>query len=77
VTLDIGGEFAGSVSAVMNTLGNIGAAIAAAVTGYIVTMSGWFPAFMVLSVLCAIAAILFLWIDASRRLYAADQVAAA
>ena len=37
VTLDIGGEFAGSVSAVMNTLGNIGAAIAAAVTGYIVT----------------------------------------
>lgn len=74
VTLDIGGEFAGSVSAVMNTLGNIGAAIAAAVTGYIVTMSGWFPAFMVLAVLCLIAAILFLWIDASRRLDAGDVV---
>jgi sugar phosphate permease len=68
VTLDIGGEYAGSVSAVMNTLGNIGAAIAAAVTGYIVTMSGWFAAFAVLSILCVIAAGLFLRIDASRRL---------
>lgn len=76
VTLDIGGEFAGSVSAVMNTLGNLGAAIAAAVTGYIVTVSGWFPAFMVLAVLCAIAALLFLRIDASKRLATADAVAA-
>ncbi|MBY9061382.1 MFS transporter [Sphingomonas yunnanensis] len=77
VTLDIGGEFAGSVSAVMNTLGNLGAAIAAAVTGYIVTVSGWFPAFMVLAVLCAIAALLFLRIDASKRLATADEVTAA
>ena len=77
VTLDIGGEFAGSVSAVMNTLGNLGAAIAAAVTGYIVTVSGWFPAFMVLAVLCAIAALLFLRIDASKRLATADEVPAA
>lgn len=68
VTLDIGGEYAGSVSAVMNTLGNSGAAIAAAVTGYIVSMSGWFAAFSVLSVLCLIAAVLFLRIDASRKL---------
>lgn len=69
VTLDIGGEYAGSVSAVMNTLGNIGAAIAAAVTGYIVAASGWFSAFAVLSVLCVIAALLFTRIDASRQLY--------
>lgn len=69
VTLDIGGEYAGSVSAVMNTLGNIGAAIAAAVTGYIVSASGWFAAFAVLAVLCLIAAALFLRIDASRPLY--------
>ncbi len=77
VTLDIGGEFAGSVSAVMNTLGNLGAAIAAAVTGYIVTVSGWFPAFMVLAALCAVAALLFLRIDASKPLVADDDVAAA
>src|SRR3546814_12368310 len=68
VTLDIGAEYAGSVPAVMNTLGNSGAAVAAAVTGYIVSMSGWFSAFAVLSVLCLIAAALFLRIDASRRL---------
>jgi len=73
VTLDIGGEFAGSVSAVMNTLGNIGAAIAAAVTGYIVTASGWFAAFAVLAVLSLIAALLFLFIDASKPLYVAPE----
>jgi sugar phosphate permease len=75
VTLDIGGEYAGSVSAVMNTLGNIGAAIAAAVTGYIVAASGWFSAFAVLSVLCVIAALLFTRIDASRQLYVPEEAA--
>ena len=68
VTLDIGGDCAGSVSAVMNTLGNIGAALAAVVTGYIVKHSGWTAAFSVLSVLCVIAAALFL---VDRRIQAA------
>lgn len=68
VTLDIGGEFAGSVSAVMNTFGNIGAAVAAALTGYIVTMSGWSPAFLVIAGLAVFAALAHLKIDASRRL---------
>ncbi|MFY9352458.1 MAG: MFS transporter [Sphingobium sp.] len=76
VTLDIGGEYAGSVSAVMNTLGNSGAAVAAAVTGYIVSMSGWFSAFAVLSVLCLIAAALFLRIDASRKLRDGQEASA-
>lgn len=76
VTLDIGGEYAGSVSAVMNTLGNSGAAVAAAVTGYIVSMSGWFSAFAVLSVLCLIAAALFLRINASRKLRDGQEAAA-
>jgi sugar phosphate permease len=57
------------VSAVMNTLGNSGAALAAVVTGYIVKHSGWPAAFGVLSVLCVIAAALFLVIDASKPLY--------
>lgn len=77
VTLDIGGDYAGSVSAVMNTLGNIGAAIAAVVTGYIVASSGWFAAFAVLAVLCLIAALLFLVIDASKRLHVEEPVGAA
>jgi sugar phosphate permease len=67
VALDIGGEYAGSVSAVMNTCGNIGGAIAAAVTGYIVTTVGWTEVFYVVAVLLMIAAALFMWIDASRH----------
>lgn len=69
VTLDIGGEYAGSVSAVMNTLGNLGAALAAALTGYIVTLSGWNAAFLVLAGLAVLAAALFTRIDASQRVY--------
>ncbi len=69
VTLDIGGVYAGSVSAVMNTFGNIGAAAAAAMTGYIVTASGWTTAFFVLAGYSTVAAILFTRIDASKRVY--------
>jgi sugar phosphate permease len=68
VTLDIGGDYAGSVSAAMNTFGNTGGAIAAALTGYIVAHSGWTPAFFVSSGLSLFAAALFLGIDASQRL---------
>jgi sugar phosphate permease len=69
VTLDIGGVYAGSVSAVMNTFGNIGAAIAAAMTGYIVEASGWTAAFFVLAGYSLVAAVLFTRIDASKRVY--------
>lgn len=69
VTLDIGGVYAGSVSAVMNTFGNLGAAIAAAMTGYIVTASGWTTAFLVLAGYSLLAAVLFTRIDASKRVY--------
>jgi sugar phosphate permease len=68
VPLDIGGEFAGSVSAVMNTLGNIGGTFALAITGFIAAQAGWFPAFGVLSGLCLLAALLFLMIDAGKPL---------
>lgn len=69
VTLDIGGEYAGSVSAVMNTCGNLGGALAGVLTGYIVTSYGWSVAFHVLSALSVGAALLFLWLDASKKLY--------
>jgi sugar phosphate permease len=68
VTLDIGGSFAGSCSAVMNTFGNIGGAIMAGATGFIVHAYGWNPAFYVVSVLCLVGALLFTQIDAGRRL---------
>ena len=69
MALDIGDEFAGSVSAVMNSTGAVGQTFAAAATGYIVTAAGWNAAFSVLGVLGLIAALLFTQIDASKRLY--------
>jgi len=68
VPLDIGGDFAGSVSAVMNTLGNIGGALSAAVVTYAATRYGWNSPFMITSALCIVAAILYLKIDSSRRI---------
>jgi MFS transporter, ACS family, glucarate transporter len=69
LTLDVGGIYAGSVSAVMNTFGNIGGALAAVITGYILHWSGWNAAMYVLAALSALGGLLFLRIDASRLLY--------
>jgi sugar phosphate permease len=68
VTLDVGGEYAGSVSAVMNTGGNLAGAFGATLTGYLVTAYGWDALFYVLAGLAALAAFMFLRIDASRPL---------
>jgi sugar phosphate permease len=70
VTLDIGGEFAGSVSAAMNTGGNLAGAFATTLTGYMVKYYGWDAAFFVLAGVAALAAVLFLRIDASKPLFA-------
>lgn len=68
VPLDIGGDFAGSVSAVMNTLGNIGGALSAIVVTKAVSLFDWNAPFMITSALCLIAAILYLKIDSSKRI---------
>jgi sugar phosphate permease len=69
VTLDVGGEFAGSISAVMNTLGNIGAAIAVAVTARLATYYGWGSAFAVIAALAVMAGLLMLTVNPERRFY--------
>lgn len=69
VTLDVGGEFAGSVSAVMNTMGNIGAAIAVGVTAWFATQYGWASAFGIVAFLGAMAGLLMLRVDPTRRFY--------
>jgi sugar phosphate permease len=76
VALDIGDEFAGSVSAVMNTAGNLGSTGSAILTAYLVAAYGWNAAFGVLAVLGVVAAALFTQIDASRRLYQDEAVSA-
>jgi sugar phosphate permease len=68
VPLDIGGDFAGSVSAVMNSLGNIGGAVSAFVVTYAASHYGWNAPFLLTSALCIIAALLFLKVDASKRI---------
>lgn len=68
VPLDIGGDFAGSVSAVMNTCGNIGGAISPLLLAYLVKGYGWDAPFYVACGLCVAAAILFARLDAGRRI---------
>jgi sugar phosphate permease len=69
VPLDIGGDYAGSVSAVMNMLGNLGGAVAATVVTYTAAHYGWNVPFLMTAGLCLIAATLYLKIDASRKVF--------
>ncbi|MGH9558399.1 MAG: MFS transporter, partial [Bryobacteraceae bacterium] len=68
IPLDIGGDFAGSVSAVMNMCGNIGGAISPAALAYLVKVSGWNTPFCVTTALCLTGAAIYFKIDASKRI---------
>jgi MFS transporter, ACS family, glucarate transporter len=70
IPLDIGGDFAGSVSSVMNTWGNIGGAISPTALAYLVRGYGWNVPYLVTAGLCLIAATLYLKIDAGKRIFA-------
>ena len=70
VPLDIGADYAGSVSAVMNTCGNIGGAISPLVLAYLVKTYSWDMPFFFASAFCLLAAALFCRIDATRRIFA-------
>ena len=52
----------------MNSVGNLGGALSAAVVTNMVRSYGWNSSFFLTSALCVIAALLFLKIDASRRI---------
>lgn len=73
VPLDIGADYAGSVSAVMNTCGNIGGAISPTILGYLVHHIGWREPFLVAAGMCVLGAVLYLKIDASRRVEFVEQ----
>jgi sugar phosphate permease len=70
IPLDIGGEYAGSVSAVMNTFGNLGGATGSAVSAYLVMMYGWNGPFLVMAILSVIATVLYLRINAACPIFA-------
>ena len=67
--LDIGGDYAGTTSSVMNMCGNIGGAISPALLAYLVKGYGWEVPFLVASGLCALAGILFLRVDATKKIF--------
>ena len=73
IPLDIGGDYAGSVSSIMNMCGNIGGAISPTLLAYLVSRYGWEVPFVLSAVLCLIAAALFLKIDATRRIFTVEQ----
>ena len=64
--IDVGYQFSGSVSGVMNTFGNVGGAVSAVFVGYLATLYGWTPPFILGSGLCVVAAASALMIDPSR-----------
>lgn len=69
IPLDIGGDYAGSASAIMNTCGNIGGAISPALLAYLVQGYGWNIPFFLASALCLVAAALYFKIDATQRVF--------
>jgi MFS family permease len=68
MALDIGGDYSGSVSAVMNTFGNLGGAFAAVCIGYIATLLGWNWVFGSASAMCVFAGLLATRIDPNRAI---------
>jgi sugar phosphate permease len=66
LTLDMGGIFAGSVSSVMNTFGNIGGALASALVAYQAQVYGWHVPFVIIGVLSVTGALLFMKINAEK-----------
>jgi MFS family permease len=64
--IDIGADFSGSVSSVMNTLGNMGGAVSAVMVGYLATLLGWTSPFLLASALCLLSALLVSRIDPRR-----------
>ena len=73
IPLDIGADYAGSVSALMNSCGNIGGAISPALLAFLVRGYGWNVPFAVASAMCVAAALLFMKIDATKKIFAESQ----
>jgi ACS family glucarate transporter-like MFS transporter len=67
-SIDLAPNFSGSLSATMNTCGNIGGALSPIVTAYIATHFGWTAALDFAAVISFVAAILWLGVKADQNL---------
>lgn len=74
VTVDIGPEFAGSISGVMNMCGNLGGAISPLVFATLLQRYDWRAPFLVACGLFVVAAICYLRIDPDDRIMAGNAV---
>jgi ACS family glucarate transporter-like MFS transporter len=74
VTADIAGRSSGSVSGVMNTGNQIGAALTASLTPWIGTRFGWTAAFLTAAVLCLVGALCWLVVDPTKTLVALPRL---
>jgi sugar phosphate permease len=70
IPLDIGGDYAGSIAAIMNTFGNLGSAISPALLGYLLGSYGWNVPFVISSVFCIVAILFCYGIDPSHGILA-------
>jgi len=68
VTADIAGRSSGTVSGLMNTGNQVGAALTAALTPWIAARFGWSASFLVAAALCVIGAVSWLFVDPSKKL---------
>jgi MFS transporter, ACS family, glucarate transporter len=69
VCLEIGGKHAGVVSGAMNTFGNLGGALSPYITGEILQRSkSWEASLLSMAVFYGIAAVSWLFIDATRKI---------
>lgn len=73
VTAEIAGPSAGTVSGIMNMGGQIGGAVTASLSPWIAGRFGWTASFLVAAGLCAVGSILWIWVDPSHKLFAADE----
>jgi sugar phosphate permease len=74
VAMDIGPEYAGSVSGVMNMCGNLGGTIASPAVPYLVKYFNWQTPFLVAGGLCLLGALLYLRIDPNERIFGKPAV---
>ena len=67
ICLDIGGEYSGSVSAVMNTCGNLGGTVSGVVVGYLAQTFNWSVPLLLAAGLCLVASLIVMRIAPWRR----------
>ena len=71
--LDIGNDYAGTISGFMNTIGNIGSALSPLVFGAVLQITGsWIYPFMVASSILVIGALL--WLKVNPEMKIADEL---